>query len=289
MGEAQSRKGGMGWAPESRSAHFSTPPRDGLDGGVLIAAVDGHRRELAQHREQLGLPAHHRVRGQVGRRHAGQAPDRGGHVVGAQAHAQGLRGLHLVHVLRDHDRVDEQGQHVDHADAVAGPFDVEGLGQAAHRGLGRRVTREHGLTIQRRGRAHVDHPRTRRAQQIRQGRVAAIEHALEVDVDQAVVARQLGLFEQRCHGHTRVVEEQVEALACRRTEGAERGLPVGRVGHVQAACDGAAGTVARGQQGGQGLHRGQVHVEQADEPAFGGKAFGHGPADAGGRTGDEDG
>jgi hypothetical protein len=68
-------------------------------------------------------------------------------------------------------------------DAVALPFDVERLGDAADEELGGAVVGEFGLTVVRRRGRQIDDDRVVRIAKVRERRVQSVDDALGIDVD----------------------------------------------------------------------------------------------------------
>ncbi len=90
----------------------------------------------------------------------------------------------LLFGLAQHGRVDEARRHGIDRDAARGQYSsASALGQAVHRGLGRDIGRHEGLARMRAGRRDVDDATPAGLEHVGQRRLDAVEHAVEVDVD----------------------------------------------------------------------------------------------------------
>ena len=101
-----------------------------------------------------------------------------------------ISALHLVGELAAGDvGLDQAGRHAVDADAVGAELARHRLGEAEHAGLGGRVMRpaEDAAAALRRDRGHAGDRALLRLAHVRDHRLAEVEHAAQVDVEDGVV------------------------------------------------------------------------------------------------------
>ena len=137
--------------------------------------------------------------------------DRVGDILGGEPDTEGFccAGFDLV----SHRGLHVERPHGDHPDAVAVPFDVERLGDAAHEEFGRAVIGELGLAVDRRRGGQVDDDGVGCLAQVRKRGVQTVDDALGVDVDLLEVRAGLEVLEAAGEQDARVVDHHVEPVA----------------------------------------------------------------------------
>ena len=160
-------------------------------------------------------------------------------------------------------RVDAAGVDRVDADAARPQFQRHRLGEPAHGELGGAVDRQRIGPGDPVGRTHVDHRPAACALQRRDGQLGAVDHAHQVDVDQAADLGLAQVFEPLEDDHPGIVDQNIE-LAKAGLGGVEHRLPLGAVGHVMVVEGGGFA-----QRGGQRRALGIQHVADHHPRALG--------------------
>ncbi len=273
------------------TAHPTGDPMQALwrwGSGVAQTPIDlarePSRRESRPDRHHLGLePDGEMDLVNQALRGSGRLEDRLSDILGRKLDAQRVRGARR-HSL-GHSRLHEQRPHRLYRDVEFGPFEIESFGDAANSELRRAVGNQLWLTVDCRRRTEVDHLGSARDLQVRERRMAAVDDAIEVDIDQSPVHRERNFLEPSGNQDARIVDENVESATRLDVEFTQPLLPLLRVGDVEDSGDDSP--TGRGDRLAQRGQTGLVDIVGTYEVTRARECKGSGSSDPAGSAGDE--
>ena len=210
----------------------------------------------------------------------GGLPDRVGHIVGIQVDAHAVNYRRPEAGLFHHGGLHEWRHDIYHANPLAAPFDIQRLGERAHRELAGGIGCQVWHPVEGRGGTHVDHRSGLAFLQEGVSGQAHVDQAGHVDVDDLLVLLRADGLKGAHAQNTGTVEQHIDATVFGK-------LPAGMltgnaVGHIQRPVPAVVQLSRQPRQGGF------IDVGQAHPPALLVEAFGGGQADAAGGASDQD-